>query len=270
MKRWTRVADEVRPQFLGPPIDEASLRFYKTRRTVHTASGNPALEQLHARLVAAGGSTRRCSRGHCCARGCHALRSLRPSQPTKVDFRFWRICRLRRSTAFLRLADRHLHALSRSGSFRPALESLRATVAGVPALHLDDAVANNVVTTAPALDVAYSHGRQQTNHVLRRPRRRALGFASHVLEKAPSRRTDLGPGEGLGGRVDLIVMASGGKHGELGDVIRKPVRLFRQMDEAVLDGRGLGAQAHDLVAFGLVARDARQTGLDQVLDELSS
>ena len=67
---------------------------------------------------------------------------------------------------------------------------------------------------------------------------------------------------------DLVVVAAGGKHGELAKVVGEPMRLFRQMDEAVLDRRRLRVQAHDLVAVGLVARDAREARLDQVLDEL--
>src|SRR5271165_7163395 len=57
------------------------------------------------------------------------------------------------------------------------------------------------------------------------PRFKLDAARSNVLQEAPTRRTDLGPGEGLGCRVDLIVMASGGEHGELGDVVRKPMGL---------------------------------------------
>jgi len=100
------------PDFLGPPIDEACLRFYKTRRAVHAASGNPVLERLHVTLV---GRRRKQAALLAppvgCARGCHALRSLRPSQPTKVDFRFcvdpMRANRRPRSVSLVRPRQRH-------------------------------------------------------------------------------------------------------------------------------------------------------------------
>ena len=40
------------------------------------------------------------------------------------------------------------------------------------------------------------------------------------------------------------------------------------MDEAVLNRRGLSVQAHDLVTVGLVARDARKAGCEELLDQL--
>ena len=43
---------------------------------------------------------------------------------------------------------------------------------------------------------------------------------------------------------------------------------FQQVDEAILDGYGLRVQAHDLVAMGLVSRDARKARVDKVLDQL--
>ncbi len=59
----------------------------------------------------------------------------------------------------------------------------------------------------------------------------------------------------MGGGVDLIIMASSWKHGELGDVVREPMRLFRQVDEPVLDRRRLRMQVRRFVLgwkmFGL-------------------
>ena len=65
-------------------------------------------------------------------------------------------------------------------------------------------------------------------------------------------------------------MTPGGEHCQLVKIVGEPVGNFGQVDEAVLDRRGLGVQAHDLVAVGLVARDAGKAGVDEVLDQLGS
>ena len=51
-------------------------------------------------------------------------------------------------------------------------------------------------------------------------------------------------------------------------IVGEPMGGFGQVNEAVLDGCGLRVQAHDLVAVGLVSRDARKARVDQVLDQL--
>ena len=46
------------------------------------------------------------------------------------------------------------------------------------------------------------------------------------------------------------------------------MRLAGQMHEAAFHGAGLGIEAHDLVAFGLVAGDRADAGLTQLLNKL--
>ena len=41
-----------------------------------------------------------------------------------------------------------------------------------------------------------------------------------------------------------------------------------QVDEAVFDRRGLGVQAHDLVAVRFVSGDPRKAGIEEVVDQL--
>ena len=48
------------------------------------------------------------------------------------------------------------------------------------------------------------------------------------------------------------------------------MRLFRQVDEAVLGHRHLGMQTHDLVAVWLIERHVRQVRLNKVWDVLRS
>jgi hypothetical protein len=52
------------------------------------------------------------------------------------------------------------------------------------------------------------------------------------------------------------------------EVIGKPMRLAGQMHEAAFHGAGLGIEAHDFVAFGLVAGDRADAGLTQLLNKL--
>jgi hypothetical protein len=70
----------------------------------------------------------------------------------------------------------------------------------------------------------------------------------------PSGPRALHPGEDLGGRVDLVVMAAGGESGQFGEGVGEPGRLVGQMDEAVLERPRLGTEAHDLIAVGRMAR----------------
>ena len=76
------------------------------------------------------------------------------------------------------------------------------------------------------------------------------------------------PGQRLCGRIDLIVVAASREGHKLVEVIGKPMRLAGQMHEAAFHGAGLGIGAHDLIAFGLVARDRADAGLAQLLNEL--
>ena len=69
---------------------------------------------------------------------------------------------------------------------------------------------------------------------------------------------------------DLVVVAAGRERGQFGEVVGEPGRLVGQMDEAVLDRRRLGVEAHDLVAIRGIARHMRKARVDQVLDELRS
>ena len=78
----------------------------------------------------------------------------------------------------------------------------------------------------------------------------------------------LKPVEHLCGRVDLVVVLAFGKGCQLVKVFGKPPRLLRRMHKAVLDHRGLGAHADDLVRLRLVAGDGVQPLLDQFLDQL--
>jgi hypothetical protein len=66
----------------------------------------------------------------------------------------------------------------------------------------------------------------------------------------------------------LIVMPPGGEYCQLMKIVGEPMGGFGQVDEAVPDGCGLGVQAHDLVAIGLVSGDARKASVDAVLDQL--
>ena len=78
---------------------------------------------------------------------------------------------------------------------------------------------------------------------LRLFRQPALAF-----EHGGGRGALLGPGERLGGRIDLVVVAGVREQHEFGEMIGQPRGGPGEMDEAVLDRRGLRVEAHDLVA----------------------
>ena len=67
---------------------------------------------------------------------------------------------------------------------------------------------------------------------------------ARVLEDFPVRHRLLEPIEELRGRIDLIVLALR-KHRHLVEVFGEPRRGLGDMDEAVLDQRGLSVQAYD-------------------------
>ena len=62
------------------------------------------------------------------------------------------------------------------------------------------------------------------------------------------RRALLGPGQRLGGGIDLVVLAGVRKQHEFGEMFGQPMGGLGKIDEAVLDCRGLLEDAHDLVA----------------------
>ncbi len=74
----------------------------------------------------------------------------------------------------------------------------------------------------------------------------------------------------LGGRIDPVVVLAVGEHRQLVQVFGKPAGLLGQVKKAVLDYRGLGVHAHDLVGLRLVAGDRMQAQLDQFLDQLGA
>ena len=90
------------------------------------------------------------------------------------------------------------------------------------------------------------------------------------LQKAPSRRSLLRPGECLRRRVHLIVVPAIREHRQLMQIVGEPVGLAGQVDEPILDRRGLRVKPHDLVAVRLVARHFRKPGLDELLDQLGA
>jgi len=55
---------------------------------------------------------------------------------------------------------------------------------------------------------------------------------------------------------------------DLVQVLRQPWRRVRQVDKTVLDHRGLGVHAHDLVRLRLIAGDGVEAFLHQLLDQL--
>ena len=65
-------------------------------------------------------------------------------------------------------------------------------------------------------------------------------------------------------------MLAVGEHNHLMKVFGEPWRRLGDVDEAVLDQRGLRVQAHDLVAGRLVARDTMAPVRDQLLDQLGT
>ena len=69
---------------------------------------------------------------------------------------------------------------------------------------------------------------------------------------------------------DLVVVLAFGKRRQLVQVFREPRRLLWQMHKTVLDHRGLGVHAHDLVRLRLVAGDRVQAVIDQFLDQLGA
>ena len=69
---------------------------------------------------------------------------------------------------------------------------------------------------------------------------------------------------------DLVVVLALGEDGHLVQVFGEPRCGLREMDEAIFDQCGLGVQAHDLVAFGLVTGNAVAAIDDQLLDQLGA
>ena len=60
-----------------------------------------------------------------------------------------------------------------------------------------------------------------------------------IGDDARLRRLALGLGGGLSGGIDLVVVASRRKGGELGEIVGEPGGLVRQKDKTVLDRRRL-------------------------------
>jgi hypothetical protein len=85
-----------------------------------------------------------------------------------------------------------------------------------------------------------------------------------------SRPACLSQSSQLGGRIDPVVVLAVGEHRQLVQVFGKPAGLLGQMKKAVLDHRGLGVHAHDLVRLRLVAGDGVQAQFDQLLDQLGA
>ena len=69
---------------------------------------------------------------------------------------------------------------------------------------------------------------------------------------------------------DLVVVLVLGKHRQLVEVFVQPRRGLGDVDEAIVDHRGLRVQTHDLVAGRLVARDGVAAIGDQLLDQLGA
>ena len=70
----------------------------------------------------------------------------------------------------------------------------------------------------------------------------------------------LGPGEGVDGGVNLVIMGGVGKNAELVEVVGKPGGIFEQVNKAVFDSGGLAMKSHDLIAFWLDSADMAETG----------
>ena len=69
-----------------------------------------------------------------------------------------------------------------------------------------------------------------------------------AFEHCVGRRALFGPGQRLRGRIDLVVVAGVRKQHEFGEMIGQPIGGLGEMDEAVLDRRGLREEADDPVA----------------------
>jgi hypothetical protein len=110
--------------------------------------------------------------------------------------------------------------------------------------------------------------RFQRNQPLRYGSIRPFELFATVFAPSPPWRSNLCLGKRLRRRVNLVVVSASGEHCQLMKIVGEPVGGFGQVNEAVLDGCGLRVQAHDLVAVGLVARDARKASVDKVLDQL--
>ena len=68
---------------------------------------------------------------------------------------------------------------------------------------------------------------------------------ARVLEDFPVRHRLLEPIEELRGRIDLVIVLALRKHRHLVEVFGEPRRGLGDMDEAVLDQRGVSLQTHD-------------------------
>src|SRR6266446_1752837 len=103
-----------------------------------------------------------------------------------------------------------------------------------------------------------------------RAKRRCGGACYIIPEYSPMRHWRFEPVEELSRRIDLVVMLAFRKDRHLVKVFGEPGSLFWDMDKAVFDHRGLRVQAHDLVAFRLVAGDRMEPVGDQILDQLGA
>ena len=93
-----------------------------------------------------------------------------------------------------------------------------------------------------------------------------FGFSPGGLVYPPARYGYFEPVEELSCRVDLVVVLAPREDRHLVEVFGKPGRRLGDVHEAVVDGRRLRMQTHDLVALRLVAGDAMAVIDDQLLD----
>src|SRR5215472_7649270 len=97
-----------------------------------------------------------------------------------------------------------------------------------------------------------------------------LHASAHHLEERPAWHGLLGPVQKLRGRVDLVVVFAVGEHRQLMEVFGEPGRVLGNADKAVLDHRGLGMHAHDLVGGWLIPGHTITALPDQLLDQLGA
>src|SRR4051794_33301429 len=95
-----------------------------------------------------------------------------------------------------------------------------------------------------------------------------LNLPSIKFHKAPAGEAPFRPGESLRGRVHLVVVPTCWKDRYLAEIFGKPGRFVWQVNEAPLDYRAVGVQAHDLVALRGKTRHTGETGLAKILDQL--
>ena len=97
-----------------------------------------------------------------------------------------------------------------------------------------------------------------------------FGFSPGGLVYPPARHGHFQPVQELRCRVDLVVVLAAREDRHLVEVFGKPGRRLGKVHKAVVDGRRLGVQTHDLVALRPVAGDAMAVIDDQLLDQLSA